>query len=348
MEVFSAPLDLSWIITNRCNLRCRHCLNAELRNGTELTTREAIAVIKQIVGLKIFRVRISGGEPLERKDLFRLIDLLSKAKVKLSLFTNGTLITRNVAKRLAVSHMEFYTVSLDGASPAVHDAIRGTGSFVKSIQGIKNLIAQKCPVLIATTMTHVNYHDAEKIVLLARALGARQVQFVELMYEGDALSHIKDMAMTARERFELLTAVRDLKIKYGDMIGGSIPKSIEGADNLRLLPRPQFRLKYRECVAGTTRCAIRPDGIVAPCERLWFLKAGDVKKEPLRDIWLHSSVMQRFRKPFIIKKEYMPGCLRCRYLRPCILTRRCRPYLFFRHKLKDKSLSCRNTGVAAC
>lgn len=346
MRVLSAPLELSWIITNKCNLKCRHCLNSDLRNAPELTSEEAIAVIKQIIELRIFKVLISGGEPLARKDLFTIIDTLAKAKINLTLFTNGTLITKDIAKRLAASRIGSYNVSIDGASSETHDAIRGKGSFLKSISGIKNLIAQKCPVRITATMTRLNYREAEKIVLLAKELRAQRVQFVELMYIGNAASNAKDIALMAGERFELLSGVRDLKIKYGDFIFGSISKGIEIAGNLKLHPKPTLPLKTGYCVAGTIRCAIRPDGGVAPCERLWFLKAGDLKKESLRDIWQSSSIIQMFREPFIIREEDMPGCSKCRYLRPCYLVRRCKPYFFFRNKFEHRSLNCWNAGGA--
>lgn len=275
-----------------------------------------------------------------RKDFFKIVNALARAKITLTLFSNGTLITRGIAKRLAVTPIKFYNVSLEGSSAELHDAVRGVGSFNKSVQGIKNIIAQKGHVTIAATLTGLNYQDAEKIVLLARRLGAHQVQFVELMYIGNAACKAKDIAMTAKERFELLSLVRELKIKYGDFIVGSISEPLEAADSLRLYPKPQFPLKTGTCVAGTIRCAIRPDGWVAPCERLWFLKAGNLKKESLHDIWHYSPLMQMFRKPFVIKKEDMPACSKCRFLRPCYRVRRCKPYFFFRNKFEHQGVSC--------
>jgi len=276
------------------------------------------------------------------KDFFTIADMLSKAKIKILLFTNGTLITKNIARRLATYRIGSYNVSIDGASPKVHDAIRGRGSFIKSIKGIKNLIAQKCPVTIAATMTHINYRDAERIILLARKLGAKHIQLVELMYIGNAYRNCKDIAMTAEERFELLSKVRELKIKYGDFLTGSISKNMEIAGDLKPDTKLNFPLKTGCCVAGTIQCAIRPDGLVAPCERLWFLKAGDLKKESLQDIWRNSPVMQSFRKGFEIKKEDAPWCSKCKYLRPCYLIRRCKPYLFFCNKSEYKNLYRRN------
>jgi radical SAM protein with 4Fe4S-binding SPASM domain len=347
MRVLFAPYELSWILTQKCNLNCRHCLIPESCGSPEISSEEIRAIIRQIIELKIFRVRISGGEPLVHRDLFTVLDALGKANVTLTLFTNGTLINRRVAKRLAACPVKYYNVSLDGSRAEIHDAIRGAGSFDKAVKGIKNVIAQGGDVTTAVTLTRLNYHDAEKTVLLAKRLGAQRVQFVELMYLGNAVCNADDIAMTANERFELLTIVRGLKIKYGGFIVGSIAGQLESADSLRLSPKPRFPLKVSTCVAGMIRCAIRPDGWVAPCERLWFLKAGDLRKKSLQEIWRHSPLLQTFRKPFVINKKNMPACSKCRFLKPCFRVRRCKPYFLFRDKIECQGLSCGN-GMGSC
>jgi radical SAM protein with 4Fe4S-binding SPASM domain len=319
------------MLTQRCNLNCKHCLTADPSRTQEISGEEIKAIIKQIIDLKIFRVRISGGEPL-----------LGKANRTISLFTNGTLITRDVAKRLVAAPVKYIHVSLDGSSAKIHDAVRGEGSFNKSIRGIRNIIAQGGEVLIPVTLTRLNCHDAENIVLLAKRLGALGVQLVELMYVGNASCNLKEIAMTAKERFELLSMVRKLRMKYGDFIRGSISGQLKTADSLRLYPKPKFPLRVSTCVAGVIRCTIRPDGWVSPCERLWFLKAGDLKKESLQEIWQHSSLMQVFRKTFVINKEDIPECSKCRFLRPCFRVRRCKPYFLFQNQAEHQGLSCGN------
>jgi radical SAM protein with 4Fe4S-binding SPASM domain len=303
-------------------------------------------VLEQIIELKVFRVFLSGGEPLLRRDFFMIADRLSRANVKLVLFTNGTLITPAIARRLKNYPTMSFHVSIDGASAATHDAMRGKGSFVKSIRGVRNLITQKCAVTIAATMTGLNYHEAEGIILLGKSMGVEKVQLVELMCTGDTLRHHQDLAMTAEERFDLLSKVWKLKVKYGGFLTGSISANLSLAGELKPDLKLKFPIRTRLCSAGTEQCAIRADGWVVPCERLWFLKAGNLRKKSLRAIWCHSPVMRSFRKGFTIRKKDVSECIRCKYLRPCYLVRRCKPYFFFRGQAGQKDPYCLGEGSA--
>ena len=128
MLQFSADLRplVVWNVTNRCNLRCRHCyISAEDRSYTdELTTDEAKAFLTDIGEMGCPGVLFSGGEPLVRKDLYELAEFGAAAGLRVVLSTNGTLITPEVAQRLAASGVKYVGVSLDGARE-VHDEFRG-------------------------------------------------------------------------------------------------------------------------------------------------------------------------------------------------------------------------------
>jgi radical SAM protein with 4Fe4S-binding SPASM domain len=128
-------------LTNRCNLRCPQCyMDAGSPAGGELTTIEWQRVLDQFTAVYgPSTVAFSGGEPLLRRDLF---DLAAHARAQghqLSLFTNGTLISDGPAARRLGALFDWVQVSLDGASLATHDAVRGAGSFARAVRAIQHL-----------------------------------------------------------------------------------------------------------------------------------------------------------------------------------------------------------------
>ena len=341
MKTLSAPLSICLGITNKCNLNCRHCLASSTRDNRDLTTEELLGIIKQIIELKIFNVSLFGGEPLLREDFFIIVEALNKPWISLSLNTNGTLITKELVKKLANSPIKTYTVSLDGASSKVQDPFRGEGSFKKNIEGIKNLIEQRCSVLISTTVTRYNYRDVENIVLLGKNIGANRVRFNEVMYIGNAACYHKSLIMTPKEKFELLDRLRDLKSRFSNFITGSLVQVLDIMDEIEQNKHNlDFPLNIPGCGAATTKCAIRPDGLVVPCENLWDIIAGDLRNASLYDIWHNSSVMKEFRQPLEIEKEEIPECNKCRYLRLCYKGHRCIPYYLPGNKFERKELYC--------
>lgn len=346
MKTLSAPLSICLGITNNCNLHCKHCLASNTRSNQDLTTEELLGIIKQIIELKIFNVAIFGGEPLLREDFFTIVEALNKPWITLTLNTNGTLITKEMAKRLAHFPIKTYTVSLDGASSATQDPFRGKGSFEKNIEGIKNLIAAKRKVLISTTVTRYNYRDVENIVLLGKNIGANRVRFNEVMYIGNAACYHKSLVMTVKEKFELLEKIKDLKNRFGQLVTGSLVQVIDILEEIKQNKHNmEFPLSIHGCGAATTKCAIRPDGLVVPCENLWDIIAGDLKNASFYDIWQDSPIMKVFREPLEIKGDEIPDCRECQYLRLCYKGHRCTPYYLPGNKFGHKELYCWNEDV---
>ncbi|MCM8782925.1 MAG: radical SAM protein [Candidatus Omnitrophica bacterium] len=346
MKVFSAPLHICFGITNQCNLNCKHCLASNTRSNPDLTTEELLDIIKQIIELKIFNVSIFGGEPLLRKDFFTIVEALNKPWIRLSLNTNGTLITKDLAGKLASSPIKNYTVSLDGSCSEVQDPIRGKGSFEKNIDGIRNLIELDCNVLISTTVTRYNYKDVENIVLLGKNIGTRQVRFNEVMYIGNAACYHKSLIMTPKEKFDLLEKIKELRSRFGGFVTGSLVQVLDIMEEIKQNKHNlAFPLIIPSCGAATTKCAIRPDGLVSPCENLWDIVAGDLRKSSLYQIWHNSSVMNKFREPLKIEDTEIPECKNCLYLRLCYKGHRCTPYYLPGDNFEHKELYCWNEDV---
>ena len=341
MKVLTAPISVCFGITSKCNLKCRHCLASGSRARRDLSSEELSRVAQEIAGLKVFNISVFGGEPLLRKDFFGIVDRLNGSGASISLNTNGTLVTQTLAKRLAGSPIRNYTVSLDGSSSVVHDQLRGKGSFGKSIAGIHNLIRQGLPVTLSATVTRLNYLDIENMILLAKKTGVRRIRFNEVMFVGSAVCNSAHLSIPVKEKMPLLRAVQKLTKVYGGFLCGSL---VQNADSVSLLQKARetarFPLRIKACGAGTVKCAIRPDGWVLPCENLWGIKAGDIRKETLYSIWHNSPVLRQFRADIVLQKEQCSGCNGCRYLRYCYQGHRCTPYYLPGKRFARKELFC--------
>src|SRR5271166_151531 len=133
-----------WEVTKGCNLRCIHCraTATELSSPTDLPTAKALGIIDQIAEAANPILVLSGGEPLYRSDIFQLATYAKDKGLRVALATNGTLVTKEVARMIADSGVKRVSISLDGADAPTHDAFRGIpGAFDAAVQGLRNLKA---------------------------------------------------------------------------------------------------------------------------------------------------------------------------------------------------------------
>ena len=132
-------------ITDRCNLRCLYCsINQNtifLPKEKIMTYEEILRIVKILLDMGLSRVKITGGEPLVRKDLPKLIASLSKLKnlKDLSLTTNGTLLTYSNARMLKEAGLQRMNISLDSLDPETYNRITG-GRLNDVLSGINNAL----------------------------------------------------------------------------------------------------------------------------------------------------------------------------------------------------------------
>ena len=131
-------MRVSWMSTNRCNLKCAHCYqDAGDATAKELSTEEAHALIDGIARAGFKVMIFSGGEPLMREDIFDLVSYARDAGLAPVFGTNATLITPDIAKRLKAAGARAMGISLDSLDPAEHDAFRGVeGAYAATLAGL--------------------------------------------------------------------------------------------------------------------------------------------------------------------------------------------------------------------
>ena len=173
-----APRLVYWEATQSCALACIHCRASALphRHPDELTTDEARGLMRQIADFDPRRpphLVITGGDPLRRPDLFSLIDYGRSLGLSISVTPAGTdALTPAVVRQFKEAGVASLALSLDGSTPARHDAFRRVdGSFAWTVAGARAITAAGIPLQINSMVTAETLDDIPHIYEVVRELG---------------------------------------------------------------------------------------------------------------------------------------------------------------------------------
>lgn len=155
-------------ITDRCNLRCRHCYLGETE-GRELPVSEIRAVLDEFEEMQGLRLLITGGEPLLHRDFDAINGLLPAYAFRKILFTNGLLLHDGVLHTLNVDEVQF---SIDGMEKG-HDALRGAGSYRALLRRVESALQSGRDVSVATMVHRENLGEFEEMSVLFRGMGIK-------------------------------------------------------------------------------------------------------------------------------------------------------------------------------
>ncbi len=170
------PLAGQWELTCRCNLKCLMCytdpFNTPERIKEELRYEEIVRVLDELHEAGCLELTFTGGEPLARPDFMQIYDEAHRRGFRLTIFTNGTLITPKVAARWAVARPQSVEISLHGVSAAVFEGVTQiSGSLQRCLKGIELLMAQRIPLVLKTVGLTVNQEEILTVKRYVDALG---------------------------------------------------------------------------------------------------------------------------------------------------------------------------------
>jgi len=151
-------------LTDRCNLRCRHCYLGE-GGHKDLSFEQALRVMKEFEEMQGLRLLLSGGEPLLYPQFWKVNDLLMDYDFRSVLLSNGNLITKEVAKKLRVREVQ---VSLDGMKEG-HEMLRGRGTFRKALKAIDHLQEAGIQLSVATMIHKDNLKEFDSLAALLQS-----------------------------------------------------------------------------------------------------------------------------------------------------------------------------------
>ena len=208
LDTFGRPLrDLRISVTDRCNFRCVYCMPKEvygrdhpfLERRELLTFEEITRVARTFVSAGVTKIRITGGEPLVRRDLERLIGQLAELDVDLTLTTNGSLLPQK-AQLLADAGLRRITVSLDSLDDAIFRALNDVDFSVERVlEGIDAASAAGLPVKVnAVIKRGVNDDQVVPLAGFFRERG-HTLRFIEYMDVGHTNGWRLDDVVPAKE-----------------------------------------------------------------------------------------------------------------------------------------------------
>jgi AdoMet-dependent heme synthase len=212
------PRLIFWELTKGCNLRCIHCraTATELSSPSDLSTQAACNIIDQIAAVSTPILVLSGGEPLFRSDIFQLARYGTDKGLRVALATNGTLVTKSVARMIVDSGVQRVAISLDGADAITHDTFRGIpGAFDAAIAGFRNLKNLGMSVQINTTIARHNAHQLPNVLELAKSLGADALHTFLLVPVGCGVDIASEQMVPPEEYERMLNWFYDRSLEGG-------------------------------------------------------------------------------------------------------------------------------------
>lgn len=308
------PLLALLELTLRCDLRCVHCgSTAGGPRRDELTVTELERVVDELAGLGCRELVLLGGEPLLHPAWERLCLRARERGLAPLLITNGMRLDDDVARRCAAAGVDRVGVSIDGPTPAVHDAIRGVaGSHDRAWAAVERLRERGLTCSVITTVSRLNLAGlpALRDRIAGRGLGW-QLQTASPNGARFAREHV----LSPGEFYELARFIADCRADYPLE---TLP--VAGAHDLGYhsarLRNYAIEPEWTGCLGGLTTVGLQSDGLVKPCLSLpERFGEGSVRDRGVASIWNDPRAFARNRQ---FRPELLAGgCRDCAHGATC-------------------------------
>jgi radical SAM protein with 4Fe4S-binding SPASM domain len=270
-----------WEVTKGCNLRCIHCRASatELSSPSDLSTKSALGIIDQIAAAANPILVLSGGEPLYRSDIFQLARYATDKGLRVALATNGTLVTKEVARMIVDSGVKRVSISLDGADSLTHDTFRGIpGAFDAAVYGLRNLKALGMSVQINMTIARHNAQQLPQVLELAKSLGADALHTFLLVPVGCGVDIAAEQMVPPEEYEEMLNWFYDKSLEGGiELKATCAPHYFRVVRQRRVAERRSVEAAARSKSAVSDPTAIGPSDMMMPGSTGILLKPQSAK-----------------------------------------------------------------------
>lgn len=278
----SAPIYVSWNYTYACNLNCSHCYSRATSYPAELDTQGYLSIADQLAEACVFKVGLGGGEPLIRKDCYRIVRQMSDAGIETNITTNGWFVNADTAKRLADAGLSVLYVSVDSPVEVEHDRFRRMpGSYRRAINAVKFTAEAGIRVKFSTVVSTLNARALSAVATLAAEAGAGGVEFKRFRPAGNGMTSNGTWALqdadegAIKEEIGRLkkTSPLDIALIYGADPDGETDSG---------------------CPCGIRSICIRPNGDVSPCA-YGEAVIGNLMQERLVHMWRDSPILNAMR-----------------------------------------------------
>ncbi|TRM75302.1 radical SAM protein [Sulfolobus sp. E5] len=274
------PKVLVFNVTRNCNLKCVHCYsNSGLSRFQDLPLPAWLNAVKKAAEMGVKHILLSGGGPLDRRDLSSIAKEAYDYGISVELSTNGTMLTRERVEELK-KYVSYIGVSIDGPEE-VHDKFRGVrGAFKKAMEGIRLAKQAGIKTGLRFTITKLNYRYVDFVFDIMKKEGINRVCFYHLAYSGRA-----DMSLDIdnKTRYEVVNKIIE-RSKDGEVLTADNP-----VDGILVYIKTGFSNEVLELLkrnggnkSGERIADISPEGIVYP-DQFTPIPIGNINN--LKEIW---------------------------------------------------------------
>jgi radical SAM protein with 4Fe4S-binding SPASM domain len=313
------PIHAIWEITLRCDLACRHCGSRAGRGRPdELSTAEALDLVRQLAALGVLEVSLIGGEAYLRDDWLEIIAAVRSAGMQCTMVTGGRGLTADRARAAAAAGLQSVSVSIDGQE-ASHDRLRGVaGAHRSALEAARNLTAAGIPVAVNTQINRLSMPDLPGVLDTVIALGAHAWQIMLTVAMGRAADE-PDILIQPYELLELFPLLATLKGRCDAAGVRLLPgNNIGYFGPLESVLRGTFPRGHRgSCGAGCSTIGIEADGAVKGCPSLQTVPwtGGNIRDAALADIWERAAPLRTIRDRTV--DDLWGFCRGCYYADEC-------------------------------
>jgi MoaA/NifB/PqqE/SkfB family radical SAM enzyme len=270
-------LNVTLTTNTSCNFKCSYC-RIWKRDENELTTTQIEHLIDQLTSLGVRRLGLTGGEPLLREDIGRIIDYAKQRGIFVTLNTNGSLVEERIKELSAV---DIISLSLDG-DEAVHNLHKKKEAYRQVMRAIEVAQRAQRTVMTTTTLTRSNLSAPGFILRTAKEMGFRAA-FQLLHHPASASGDTTSFLASHNEYRETIKELISLKKQYPHLIINSrryFQILLNWPDYRKVvLERSPFKVR---CWAGHFYCHIDVNGDVYPCHQLLgSMNVPNIRNAPL-------------------------------------------------------------------
>lgn len=326
----SVPESVDLALTGRCNLSCEYCCYADsMTSKRDISAERWSEILKELGNIGVRRVSLSGGEVFVRPDLFTIIDSVIENRMRYSLLSNGTLITKDTIAAFQVGkrrlRLNSVQISIDGSCAEIHDLSRPPKSFDRAIRGLRLLAEAKFPVTVRVTLNHHNINDLPEIAaLLIDDIGLPGFSTNEAEFMGTARCNGQNIVLSKEERKKAMNILTELNEHYGRKISalaGPLAMATMVAEIETLIAAGETGQPGRgtlcSCGGVFAQMAILHDGTMVPCNMLPTLVMGVAGMHPIKEAWRSSPAINAVRYRRNVPLSAIPECNDCNYTGFC-------------------------------
>ncbi|MCF7907353.1 MAG: radical SAM protein [Candidatus Omnitrophica bacterium] len=244
------PLIVSWSLTYRCNHKCLYCGIWE-KTSDELSNEQIFSLIDQMAAAGTQRIHFTGGEPLLRDDIDKILIYCKKKGISTALNSNGFLIPEKIKSLI---NLDLLSLSLDGPE-AVHDSIRGKGSYQQVMGAIEAAKKNNIKIKIITVLSKLNLGHIDFILHKAQELK------IPVTFQPTTISVLEgskpNSIAAIKEEYNQAVSYLIKEKRKNKYIGNSC----SGLKHLYDWPSPS----KISCVNSRIICRLEPDGRLYGC-----------------------------------------------------------------------------------